>query len=95
MKLPFSRKGSSDVHRGTLSLQLGNPQQAVADFSEVIRSWPHYAPAYLHRGMVQGLLGHLSAALADVEQAHRLKPDDPEIKRALAMVREAMRRQQS
>ncbi len=54
-----------------------NPQGAIADYTKAIERNPKDAYAYLHRGIVKGVLGDSQGALADYTKAIELDPKNP------------------
>ena len=50
-------------------------QRAIADYSEVIRLYPKYAPAYLGRGLAYAYKNEYDRVIADFSEAIRLDPN--------------------
>lgn len=76
--------------RGAARHALGDPQEALADYSAAVALFPHYAEAYVNRAAAWFDLGDAAAALADLDQAVALKPDSEAAHFNRARVREAM-----
>jgi tetratricopeptide (TPR) repeat protein len=56
-------------HRGWTLSQLGRFDEALADFSEGLKTQPDYAWAYVRRGCANASVGQLAEALADMDMA--------------------------
>lgn len=54
---------------GLKNILRGNYQQAIQDFSEVIRLNPSSGQAYVNRGVAYHLLGYQQSAIADLSKA--------------------------
>jgi lipoprotein NlpI len=54
----------------------GEYDRAIADFDEVLRLNPNYAPAYRNRGMAQFKVAKFEAAALDLAKALELSPTD-------------------
>jgi len=68
-------------------IRMGNLKAAVADYTEVLRHKPDFAPAYFNRGFArQHGQGDVSGAIDDFSDAIRLNPDFAEafVNRAIA-----------
>lgn len=63
--------------RGVCYENLGVKQKALADLNSAIALLPDLADAYAYRGILWGELREFDRAIADLEQAKRIKPDDP------------------
>jgi tetratricopeptide (TPR) repeat protein len=51
----------------------------IASFGRAVQLWPGFAPAFYRRGLIRGReLGEYQAAIADLDQASRLRPEWPE-----------------
>ncbi|RXT41887.1 tetratricopeptide repeat protein [Bradyrhizobium betae] len=61
-------------NRGAAYYQEGDPDRAIADYSEAIRLDPQYAPAYNNRGITYRQKGDLDRDIADQNEAIRLNP---------------------
>ncbi len=61
--------------RGVAYLNLGFPDTAAADFSEVLRMRPDYGAAYAKRGEAYAKLGDLYKAVRDCTGAIRYEPE--------------------
>ena len=55
----------------------GNLDLARQDFSRAIELAPYSPRAYYNRGLVHSALGDLDASVADLQRAHRLRPEEP------------------
>jgi Flp pilus assembly protein TadD len=53
----------------------GDYQGAIAEFSALIRRYPHQPEAYYNRGIARLKIGDRQGAMADYNQALRLKPN--------------------
>jgi tetratricopeptide (TPR) repeat protein len=68
-------------------IRMGNLNAAIADYTEVLRHKPDFAPAYFNRGFArQHGQGDVSGAIADFSDAIRLNPAFAEafVNRAIA-----------
>ena len=63
------------TNRGVAKSQLGEYEEALADYDEAIRLKPNYAETYYNRGLTNTLLGKHQDSLTDYNEAIRLKPD--------------------
>jgi tetratricopeptide (TPR) repeat protein len=61
--------------RGVARYNLGQKQEAIADYDEAIRLDPKSAPAYNNRGVARKSVGQYNEALADYNAAIRLDRD--------------------
>lgn len=62
------------MNRGVAKSQLGEYEEALADYSKAIQLKPDYAEAYYHRGLTNTLLEKHQDSLTDYNEAIRLKP---------------------
>lgn len=58
---------------------LGNTEAALSDYSRTIALKPDFARAWVYRARVLAQLGRVDAARADLDQAARLAPYDPQV----------------
>lgn len=58
--------------RGILRSELGQHDEALADYTEAIRIKPDYAEAYAHRGILKTHLGRINKARSDFQKASKL-----------------------
>lgn len=65
----------------------GKMKKAIAAYDNAIRLDPTHAEAYLHRGKVKNTLEHYEAALADLNEALRLKPATKSVQAAVYTAR--------
>ncbi|HEY3967555.1 MAG TPA: tetratricopeptide repeat protein [Planctomycetaceae bacterium] len=65
------RYGFAVFERGTISLQTGNPQGAVSDFTEALRIAPWFDTAYFSRARAWAALGDVDKAVADLDHAEK------------------------
>ena len=61
-------------NRGLAKLDLGNKQEAIADFDRAIALNPKYAHTYVNRGNAKSSLGDKQGAITDFSQAITLNP---------------------
>ena len=54
---------------------MGQYQDAIVDFEQVIQLQPDNADAYYNRGLAKEVLGQYQSALADFAMALRMQPD--------------------
>ena len=72
-----SSQGASDYFsRGKSRYDLGQYDQAIQDFGEVINLDPRYAAAHFWRGMSRNKLGQDKQAIQDFSEVIRLDPTD-------------------
>jgi tetratricopeptide (TPR) repeat protein/uncharacterized alpha/beta hydrolase family protein len=62
-------------NRGCIWVKMGEPEKAVHDFNKIIERDRHNHLAYYNRGCVWAKRRKFKAALADAENAVKLKPD--------------------
>ncbi len=67
------------VGRSSCYLQLGFPDDAIADCREAIRLRPDYVNAYLNLGNALSKVGRLDEVIATYRELIRLKPDDASV----------------
>jgi tetratricopeptide (TPR) repeat protein len=60
--------------RGTAYAQLGNPANAIADYSKAIEIEPRLTIAYNNRGNLQRIHGNYPAAMSDLTKAIEINP---------------------
>ena len=79
--MPIETLGSDAAERAALYAQAkacvdgGKPQRAVALLTQIIKSDPTDATAYLNRGSALARTGEVALALSDFGVAIGLKPD--------------------
>ena len=66
-------------HRGFDKELLGQIQEALSDFNQVIRLKPDFFKGYLSRARMLARLGKRDQARADLNRAFHLAPYDPEV----------------
>lgn len=82
------------LERGVLLWrELGQPDQALADFNRLLEDDPQFAPALMNRGMVAQNAGRYREALADFEAFLELPGSEIEmyrleVQRTIALLRE-------
>ena len=64
------------ISRGHAKTSLGQYEEAIADFDQVIQWQSENAYAYISRGQAKANLGQYEEAFADFDQAIQLRPDD-------------------
>ncbi len=70
------RMAEQALEKGNSAFKKKDFDQAIADYSEVIRIDPKHALAYGSRGYTYGMKGDLDNAIADFTEAIRLDPKD-------------------
>ncbi|MEI6986707.1 MAG: tetratricopeptide repeat protein [Rhodospirillaceae bacterium] len=70
--------GELRIDRGIARIEAKHFSGAAEDFSSVLRRQPQRAEAYFYRATAYKELGKNREALADIEQALKLKPGDPD-----------------
>lgn len=76
--------------RGTVHLDLGQPEAAAECFSACISLRPSFAPAWLNRGLAYGRLGRHAAAREEYDRAIELDPQLTAAYVERAFVRDAL-----
>ncbi|MEM7375266.1 MAG: tetratricopeptide repeat protein [Bacteroidota bacterium] len=66
------------VNRGIIHTELGNPNQALADFNTVLQQHPDSAEIYCLRGLLYKQIGKVNKALDDFSQALKVDPYIPD-----------------
>jgi tetratricopeptide (TPR) repeat protein len=61
-----------------------NYQQSVAMLGSVTTTWPDFAPGHLFMGMAYSSTEHVDEAITELEKAHSLDPENPDIVSNLA-----------
>ena len=69
----YLNRGNAYLTRGGA----GNFDLARQDFSRAIELAPNSPSAYYNRGLIHSALGDLDASVADLQRAHRLRPQEP------------------
>ena len=69
----YLTRGNAYLTRGGA----GSLQLAKQDLEKAIALAPDSARAYYNRGLVHSALGDLDASVADLQRAHRLRPEEP------------------
>lgn len=64
-------------HRGWTHTKLGRFDEAIADFTEGMKSQPDYAWAFLRRGCAHASVGELKAAVSDFETGAEMLKEIP------------------
>jgi len=67
-------KEKAYVEHGLFYQAVGNPNQAISEFSKAIKINPQYARAYANRGNVYQVQGNLNQAVSDYNRAIELNP---------------------
>jgi len=73
------------IWRGRLTLDGGDPSQALADFRRAVELAPQTSPALAWRALAWLALGRSETALADARQATHLTPERTEAHLALGL----------
>jgi len=82
----------STVEAGSAFAACGQPERAVAAFSQVLAAHPDYPMTHLQLGGAYLRLGNAAASLAELRTADRLRPDQCEIPARMANVLEQLGR---
>lgn len=61
-----------------------NYAQATQLFMEIVTTWPDNPQGHLFLGMAYSSTGHIDEAIAELEKAHQLDPENPDIASNLA-----------
>jgi tetratricopeptide (TPR) repeat protein len=69
--------------RASASINPKDLERAIANFTKAIHFGPHFAGAYYARGLVRSTNGQHDRAVADLTEAVRLDPTNPEMAAAL------------
>eukprot|EP00887_Chlorella_sp_A99_P006126 scaffold22.g6126.t1 len=83
------------LNMAACSLKAGDYHTAVAHCTEVLREQPTNAKALFRRGRARLLLGQTEAALADLEKAAALEPQDKAISKDLQAARAEQRKERA
>ena len=75
----YLTRGNAYLTRGGA----GNLDLARQDFGRAIELQPDSPRGYYNRGLVHSALGDLDASVADLQRAHRLRPEEPSYNRTL------------
>lgn len=78
-------------NRGTIKIELGNPDGAIEDFNKTIELEPNYAGAYNNRGNSKMRIGDINGALDDYNKAAELSPKEKEIYQNRAMLKQKLK----
>ncbi len=73
------RDSWAHIALGYLQMMHRNPDGAVSELSRSLDLNPNSATAFSYRGLAKGFGGNCDDALADIEQALRLSPRDPQV----------------
>ncbi|MGD9127047.1 MAG: tetratricopeptide repeat protein [Planctomycetia bacterium] len=65
---------------------VGRKAEAIQTFNQVLKKRPNFATAFLLRGKARRLTGKFHAALEDMEKAHKLDPQNLEVRGDLAIL---------
>jgi len=76
---PAREEAEKQFDRGFFYQLIGNPEQAIAHYSQAIELNPRLAAAWFARGAILGDNGHQDRAIADYDAALRLEPNNAEI----------------
>ena len=69
---------------------MGRFEEAIADYSEVIKLDPDLVSAYIGRGIANTSLGKYDEARADFKKALELEPRNEKDKKAIAAAKQAI-----
>ena len=76
---PVQAEAAPDyLAEGRVSLQSGDVDKAIEDFTKAIKAEPNDAPRYVYRSGAYTRKGQITLALNDLKEATRLNPRDPE-----------------
>lgn len=70
-------------NRGAAYRRLGDYDWAIEDYGNSIKLQPNFAEAFHNRGIAYHLKGEQAKAALDFKAAHRLRPDDPDIRKVM------------
>ncbi|MDM8532844.1 tetratricopeptide repeat protein [Anaerolineales bacterium HSG25] len=62
-------------NRGNAYIWMGQYQEAIIDFGQVLTIYPDFVAAYVNRGVARIELTDYTSALTDFSQAIELNPD--------------------
>ena len=78
--------------RGYLALGKSDTDAALGDFTQALRIDPNYTNAYNGRGVVYQMKGDHARAIADLEAALRIVPNNAKYRQNLERSQQALRR---
>jgi len=79
-------------NRGSAKDDMGDSDGAIEDFKLALKVNPRYAEAYYNRSFAYERKGLLPLAVADIEKALRLSPDDPDYRDRLEYLNQRLAR---
>ncbi len=65
-------------HRGVAKVRKGDPDDAIADFTNALNLDPRFVDAWKNRGIARHMQGNYDAAIADFNRALRLNGNSPD-----------------
>jgi superkiller protein 3 len=80
---------TANVEKGRMHLEIGRVEEAIQELNHALEADPQFFEAYLLLSSAYERTGHLTEAVAAIEEARRIRPTAPEVAPALARLNAA------